>query len=123
MVLLNAPLRVVSVTAHIPLPDRAVQARLGVGPAHDTDDEVPGSEARTFGGFQDFAEGLVAESQPVRAGGRPTVVARDYFDVGPAYPDLPGLYEHGPVFEGRFGKLGQVYGVGLEGDNSDGADV
>jgi hypothetical protein len=113
MVLFNAPLRVIAVTAHVPLSDRAVQAGLGIGPAHDPDDEVPGDEARTFGSLQDFAKGSVAESQAVRAGRRPTVVAGDYLDVSPAYSYLPGLHEHRAVFEGRFGKLGQIYGVGL----------
>ena len=120
MVLLNAPFRVIAVTAHVPLPDRAVEAGLGIGPANYPHDEVPGGEARTVRGFQDFAEGLVAESQSVGAGRRPTVVAGDYLDVGPAHPDRPGLHQHRAVFEGRFGKLGQVYGVGLQRDNSDG---
>ena len=43
--LLDAPLGVLPVAAHVPFPDRAVGARHRVGAANDPDDQVAGLQA------------------------------------------------------------------------------
>src|SRR5262249_34467285 len=47
--LLDAPLSVTPVAAHVPFAGSASNARLGIGPTHDSDNEVPGREATPVG--------------------------------------------------------------------------
>jgi len=85
--LLDAPLGVEPVAAHVPLTRRAVGARHRVRPPDDADHQVPGRQARHGPGIQDPAQGLVAEDEPLPARGRPAVGARGDLHVRPADPD------------------------------------
>jgi hypothetical protein len=51
VVLLDAPLGVQAVAAHVPLADGAVRARKGVRPAHDGDHQLAGSKAASVRGL------------------------------------------------------------------------
>ena len=63
--LLDAALGVLAVAAHVPLADGAVGARHRVGPADDADDQVAALQVRVGGRFEDAAERLVPEDQPL----------------------------------------------------------
>ena len=95
--LLDAALGVLAVAAHVPLANRAVRARHGVGAPDDADDQVAFAERAGRTRIDDAAERLVAEHQPRLARRRPAVLAFDDLDVGPAHADGDRLDEHGPV--------------------------
>src|SRR5262249_41352259 len=84
--LLDASLRVAAVPAHVPLADRAVGARHGIGPAHDADDQIPG--AKPAGPrIDDATERFVTEDEASLAFRRPAVLALGDLDVGAADAD------------------------------------
>ena len=74
--LLDPPLGVLPVPAHVPLADRAVRAGDRVGPPDDPDDEVARLQAGIARGLDHPAERLVAQDQPLAAGRGPAVAAR-----------------------------------------------
>ena len=94
--LLDAPLGVLPVAAHVPLTHRAVAARHRVRAPDDAHDEVPGLQPGCRPRVEDPAQGLVSEHEPVAPRWGPTVVAGGNLDVGPADPDCHGLHEHRP---------------------------
>ena len=103
--LLDAPLGVLPVAAHVPLTDGTVGAGYRVGAPDDPDDEVAGLQAAARPGIHDPAEGLVAEDEPVPPGGRPAVGARGDLDVGSADADGHRLDQDRAGALVRFGDL------------------
>ena len=93
MDLLDAALGVLAVAAHVPLADRAVRARHGVGPADDPDDEVARLQPSGGTRVDDATERLVPEDETRRARRRPAVLALGDLDVGPADADRDRLDE------------------------------
>jgi hypothetical protein len=83
--LLDAVLGVAAVETHVPLPHRARRARHRIGAAHDTNDEVVGSEWGARRRLEDPSKRLVAEHEEVTAGWRRPVCAADDLAVGPAH--------------------------------------
>ena len=59
----DAALAEAVVAAHVPLSRRACRARNRIGPAHDPDDQIATSEARSRGRREDLAETLMTDDQ------------------------------------------------------------
>src|ERR1700678_778197 len=56
VMLLDAPLGVPTVAAHVPFADRTVWAGNGIGAAHDGDDEIAGGEPAAWRRLHHLAE-------------------------------------------------------------------
>src|SRR3974377_621888 len=61
--LLDAALGVLAVPAHVPLADRAVRTRDGIGASHDADDEIALLQRGGRAGIEDAAERLGPEGE------------------------------------------------------------
>ena len=103
--LLDAPLGVLPVAAHVPFTDRAVGARHRVGASDDPDDQVTGLHAAVRPRVHDPTQRLVAEDQPLPPRGRPAVRARGDLHVRPADAHRHRLDQDRPGALVRFGDL------------------
>ena len=76
VVLLDAPLGVLAVAAHVPFADGAVGAGDRVGPADDADDQIAGGQPAAGRRLQHLAERLVPDGQAVLARAAPSRTLR-----------------------------------------------
>ena len=91
--LLDAAFSVLAVAAHVPLANRAVRARHGVGTPDDADDEIALLKARLGPGSR-RGRAIRARAPGGFARRRPAVFALDDLDVGAAHADRDGFDEH-----------------------------
>ena len=103
--LLDAPLGVLPVAAHVPFADRAVGTRHRVGASDDPDDQVARLHAAVRPRVQDPAQRLVTQDQTFPPRGRPAVRARGDLDVRPADAHRHRLDQDRPGALVRFGDL------------------
>src|SRR4029450_10456618 len=101
--LLDPAFSVAAVTAHVPLPGGASDARLGVGPTHDADDEIAGREAAPLGRCLDRPQRFMAENEALLPRRSKAIATVENFAIGPAYPECQGAHQDGSVRLGRFG--------------------
>ena len=80
----DAPLGVLAVHAHIPVPRRARHARNGITSADDADHQVPGAESGPRGDLGHPAQRFVPNDEAVLARRRGPVLAVDNLQIGAA---------------------------------------
>ena len=95
--LLDAPLGVLPVAAHVPFAHRTIGTGNRVRAADDPDHQVALFEGTSRTRINDAAEGFVAQHETGLPGRRPAVLPLHDLDVGPADPDRNGFHQHGPV--------------------------
>src|SRR5262249_27592372 len=117
--LLDAALGVAAVATHVPLSGRAREARHGIRPAHDADDEIAGCEAATLGRGLDRAQRFVAENEALLTGRRKAVTTVGDFALGPTLPERPGAHQNRSIGFRWFGDLLEPRRVGGAGRNRD----
>lgn len=103
--LLDAPLGVLAVAAHVELAARASAAGHRIGPANHTDDQINGREPATGRCLTHTAERLVSQHHPITARWRPTVGALDDFLVRTADPHRDTVHQNLSFLGGRLGKV------------------
>jgi hypothetical protein len=113
--LLDAALGVVFVAAHVPFPGRARNARLGVGPAHDADNEIARRKTATIGSGLDPAERFVAEHEALLARGSGPVKPRQDVPIRPAHAQRQRARQNRAVRQRRFGNVVDAGGIGNAG--------
>src|SRR5262249_44668672 len=119
VLLLDAALGVAPIAAHVPLSGRAREARHGIGPAHDADDEIAGCEAATLGRGLDRAQRFVAENEALLTGRSKAVTTIEDFSVGPTHSERPRAHQNRPIGFRWFGDLLEPRRVGGAGGNGD----
>src|SRR5262249_5594759 len=117
--LLDAALGVAPVAAHVPLSGRARDARHGIGPAHDADDEIAGCEAATLGCRLDRAQRFTAENEALLTGRRKARAAVEDSAAGPGHPERQGAHQNRAIRLRWFGDLLEPRRVGGAGRNGD----
>jgi len=103
--LLDAAFGVLPVAAHVPLADRAVGAGHRVRAPDDPDDQVAALQPAVRADVHHPTEGLVAQDQPVPAGGRPAVRPGGDLHVRAADAHRDRLHQDGPGALVRFGDV------------------
>ena len=116
---LDTPLGVAPVAAHIPLPGGTGDAGLRVRPAHDTNDEVAGRQPATPWRRLDHAQRLVTENKALLAGGSGAVGSHDDFAVGGAHTQRQGAHQYRAIRKRRFGHIVEPCRIRDAGGNGD----
>jgi hypothetical protein len=120
--LLDAPLAVAAVATHVELAASAARAGVGIGAAHDADDEVAGDELRAVRRLSHAPERLVPEDEAVAVRRRPAVGAGHDLAVGAADAERDHLDEQLAVTALGLGDGRELLAAGPAGDDGDGKD-
>ena len=119
--LLDSPLSVASVLAHVPLTGGAIVARHRIRPPDDTGDEVSRVETGVRRRFEDACDRLVADDQALPTWRRPPICACCNLLVGAADADPQCLRNHCTLWMRRFRHIRNANGVGSTGGDANGA--
>src|SRR5215813_9009728 len=94
MALLDSPLGVTPVAAHVPLAAGASDARFRIGPTHDADNEIARNEAASFRCGLHRAQRFVPKNKALLTGRRKAVTTVQNFAIGPAHPERPRAHQN-----------------------------